>query len=966
MANDRFAAIADSYAVDTSRGLISPQPEPVTGSIALDAGADAAFVPPKKMTTKTELYDALAQLRREMRPWLQDLAPHASDDAVRIDLKQFMWSIDGEPAVPVTIPHYGERLGKHKAVYTTTLTLPDYDASARRVVLTFRGVDYIAEVFVNGEFVGQHEGFFAPFEFDVTEYAHPGDNEVRVTVKNDFTMTGSSCAEGLSADGDKIYAATGPGWDDPEEGWHHCPPGMGIYQKVYAEIRANEYITDLFVRNGNELWVECMGTDITAKPVEFEVSVYGQNFAETVFENVRMAPSTCIEAGVGDTLTEAQLIAEGKLGRGTPLLLGNGFNRFQFPITIANPRIWNPDTPWLYQVQVKIIVDGAVTSVRTRQFGIRTFEVDTDSSPKGMFLLNGKKLRLRGANTMGYEQQCVMHEDFDQLLDDMLLAKLCNMNFLRLTQRPVQEEIYDLCDRIGLMIQTDLPLFGTVRINQMAETIRQAGEMEHLIRTHPCCILSSYINEPFPNASNKPHRMIRRNDLMRMFEAADTMVHLHNPERVTKHVDGDYDPPCATLPDNHCYTMWYNGHGIDFGRMHKGYWLEVKPDWYWGCGEFGAEGLDFPDVMRETYPAHWIAEPFNPANIKRAQTANFHYFFYDTPDTMENWVKASHKHQAFATKMMTNALRRSNGVVTFAIHLFIDAWPSGWMKTIMDCRRTPKPAFFTYRDALTPLKADLRCDRFTWFGGETLTVESRVCNDGAPVDGANVRYMLTVGGKVVASGAQPAVIGDCCVTGQGVVTVQLPEVCTRTTATLTMGIEKDGEILHWTAEDFTVFPKKAFAVPEIVSAEEYYANRAGYDARMASGATVILAPLAPGAYEMAGHRITAKACGMHPVYFVSGNTGHPLTAGFEKGDFSYWYDERVDRMSPMAYATVTVDGGETVLSGGNKDGVGDWIPADICTILPVGKGKLVVCQIDLTRGKHNPVCAEFADRLARV
>jgi hypothetical protein len=105
---------------------------------------------------------------------------------------------------------------------------------------------------------------------------------------------------------------------------------------------------------------------------------------------------------------------------------------------------------------------------------------------------------------------------------------------------------------------------------------------------------------------------------------------------------------------------------------------------------------------------------------------------------------------------------------------------------------------------------------------------------------------------------------------------------------------------------------------------------------------------------------------MHPVYFVSGNTGHPLTEGFEKGDFSYWYDAAVDRMSPMAYATITADGGETVLSGGNKDGVGDWIPADICTMLPVGKGKLVVCQIDLTRGKHNPVCAEFADRLAKL
>ena len=53
------------------------------------------------------------------------------------------------------------------------------------------------------------------------------------------------------------------------------------------------------------------------------------------------------------------------------------------------------------------------------------------------------------------------------------------------------------------------------------------------------------------------------------------------------------------MPDNHCYPMWYNGHGIDIGKLHKGHWMYVKPDWYYGCGEFGAEGLDFVEVMKE-------------------------------------------------------------------------------------------------------------------------------------------------------------------------------------------------------------------------------------------------------------------------------------------------------------------------------------------------------------------------------
>ena len=77
---------------------------------------------------------------------------------------------------------------------------------------------------------------------------------------------------------------------------------------------------------------------------------------------------------------------------------------------------------------------------------MRDFYQDTESEKKGMFYLNGKKIKLRGANTMGFEQQDVLRRDFNQLIDDILLAKICNMNFWRLTQRPVQDEVNKYCD----------------------------------------------------------------------------------------------------------------------------------------------------------------------------------------------------------------------------------------------------------------------------------------------------------------------------------------------------------------------------------------------------------------------------------------------------------------------------------------------------------------------------------------
>lgn len=967
MADDRFAQIASEYRVDQNRGLIVPAPEPLTDSVfLLGSGTEGVFEPVGKMSTREEMEAALKELRKQYQPFLQDFAPALEPCYRQIDLKHFHWTLDGVSRGEVTVPHYGPEVGKHTASYETAFILPQYDPAEESVILVCRGVDYIAEVFVNGRFAGRHEGLFAPFELDVTELVHSGENALKIDVKNDFPMTGNACNEGEPVDGDKIYAATGPGWDDPLSGWHHCPAGMGIYQKVYLQIRKKDYLTDLFVREGRELWIECMGRDPEEKSVAFDISIYGQNFHQTVFEHRIEEPFSFVEAGVGDTLTEAKLAAQGKLHQPEALRLGNGFNRFKFPISIPEPRLWSPDEPNLYQVQVRMLVDGKETSSMSRQFGIRSFTQDTEREPKGMFYLNGSPIRLRGANTMGYEQQCVMQENWEQLLDDMLLAKLCNMNFLRLTQRPVQEEIYALCDRVGLMIQTDLPLFGTVRINQTAEVIRQAGEMEHLIRSHPCCILVTYINEPFPNAHNKPHRMILRNEMTAMFTAADTMIRLHNPDRVIKHVDGDYDPPCESMPDNHCYTMWYNGHGIEMGKLHKGYWLEVKPGWCWGCGEFGAEGLDPVDLMKRRYPEEWISEPFHPSHILDSQTGSFYHFFFDKADSMEGWVQKSQEYQAFATKIMTNALRRSNLAVSFAIHLFIDAWPAGWMKAIMDCERTPKPAWFVYRDCLSPLKADLRSDRFTWYGQETLRVESRICNDREAILGARILYMAKMGDEILASSVYPAKISTCRTDYQGTVEIPLPDVHERSRITLYMAVEKDGAILHWTSETYSVFPKKNYQMPEITSLEEYQARREEYDTLVQGGKILLLAPLEPGNWQICGRSVEVKACGMHPVYFVSGKTGHRLTEGFREGDFAYWYDSHEDRLMPISDTTLQAEGAEPVLLSGNQKEEGIWDEAPVCAVLSIGDGKLILCQADLGRGDCNPVCAEFADRIARM
>ena len=934
MANDVFANIAANGIGGRMDELTEITPRKFDKKVyELKGTSDSPIKTEKKMSTKKELFDALKEMRKEYEPFLADYAPKQESKRTRIDIKEFL--LDGKEKI--TIPHYGGPVGYAKKVYESEFMLTDF--SGKAVYLNFLGADYYAIVYVNDICVGTHEGFFSPFDFDITEKAKVGKNTLKVELYNDNIYMGNAFATQEKTEGDKLYAATGLGWDDAAEGWHHCPAGMGIYNDVFVEIRENVSISDIYVRpleKSAEVWVEVESATYDTLDITIELDVYGQNFKETVLKGYEYIPETVKTVGMGDSLTEASV--KDVLGKGIPMPIKKGKNIFKIMIDIENPKIWELTKPYLYQLQARVKVDGEVTDYAKQQFGMRSFTQDVESEKKGMFYLNGKKIRLRGANTMGYEQQDVLRGDIDQLIDDILLAKLCNMNFLRLTQRPVQDEIYENCDKLGLMTQSDLPLFGCMRRTKFCEGLRQVEEMERMVRKHPCNVVVSYINEPFPNANNEPHRHLTRTEMEQFFTAADIVIKLSNPDRVIKHVDGDYDPPTESMPDNHCYPMWYNGHGIDIGRLNKGYGLKVRPGWYYGCGEYGAEGLDFEEVMRESYPASWIEEPFNPSNIVRAQTGSFHYFFYDTQNNMEDWVRESHAFQAFATSIMTDAFRRDDNMVSNAIHLFIDAWPSGWMKTIMDCKRNPKPAFFAYRNSLEPVMLSLRTDRFTYFEGEEISIEAHICND-TNCEGKDykITYELYQDGKLIMKTTQVAEIENCRASYVGSVEFKAPEVSDRQKYILKAILQdKDGDVITYNELGLEVF--------EDVEIRE-------------NDNIVLIEKLEPGVYDIAGEKVTVKACGMLPVHFASRKTGHKAVESFDAKDFSYWYDKESDMITPILYNTFTASGFTPILTSGNMDEKGDWGKVLACAVKEYEGKKYVICQVDLRC--ENPIAKRF-------
>lgn len=1003
----------------TREKLVEINPEPLKKEY-LPSSIDktALFTMRSAELTEEQLKQLMEDKKRYFLPFFEDYAPPLENKRIRQELTEFQWRIGTEEDKAdfsrvlngegewetVKIPHFGPPLGYATTYYRTEFFLSEKMLAKDAQWICFKGVDYKAQVFINGTLVGTHEGFFAPFECDFTKQAKVGKNVCVVVVENDFIPMGSNQEyRGEVYTGDKIYAQTGVGYDEPLMGWHHCPAGMGIWQDVFIEGRSNFFLQDVFVRpltyEKAEVWLELYGMDVGLRDLTVELNVYGQNFKETVFESLVYHPKA--------------------LHNDVALRMERGINYLTIPIEIPKARLWNTDTPWLYQVQVRL-KDEAQTllDAQKRQFGMRLITMDTDCNPKGVFRLNGKKIRFRGVNSQGREQRKVFLKDFDGLFEDYLLAKIGNINYLRITQRPVQPEVYDCCDKIGLLVQTDFPAYGSMRRNKMAECLKQVQEMEHLIRSHPSCILCSYINEPFPYAQNRPHRCVQRYEMEAFFACADMMIHMLNPDRIIKPVDGDYDPPSRYgLPDYHCYTCWYNGHGIDLGLLHKGFWMAVKEGWNFACGEYGMEGLDSLSVIKKYYPKEWLPksedDTWTPAIIPGdppPQLGHLHYMLYETPRTISEWVEASQLYQAQVMRLMTRAYRRNRKMVSFAYHLFIDAYPDGWMKAMVDVDRTPKKAFWEYRSACAPILMDLRYDRFKVFGKETINIETWVCNDpDETLKNAKMHYQVFLEEKLLLSGTKDLNVPACDVEFQGYLPIELPQVDTRTELSVQAAIIKsNGEMINSCELKLEVFPqvKKNVGKVCLIGASEAFVKKfsQAYDVEyikvenidsntavlvcdycqyfqyedkilqaVEQGGRLVLMRLPDGHHTVAGCNIIVKKCENGAVHFVARNKQHTMVQDFKADDVRYWYNEESESISPILLETLEVDGFTPILTSAAKDkndemvDVGKWKPVPAVASRDFGKGVVIVCQIDMqNRIESNPVAKILLERLLKM
>jgi hypothetical protein len=331
--------------------------------------------------------------------WQLAFAREGEDAPTGKDLpEQILVPFPVESALSGIMKH-GDRLW-----YRRHFTVPK-EWAGQRVLLHFGAVDWEATVWVNGKKLGSHRGGYDPFSFDITDaLKKDGEQEVVVGVW------------------DPTDAGTQPrGKQVRKPGGIFYTPTTGIWQTVWLEPVPAQSIEGLKII-----------PDVDGKKVQVTVQVRGGGAGQTV---------RLVARDGGKNVAEAS----GRAGEAISL-------------TLAEPKPWSPQTPFLYDLDVELRQgDRAVDRVRS-YFGMRKIAVGRDSEGVTRLLLNGKPIFQVGPLDQGFWPDGLYAAPTDEALKyDVEITKKLGFNTTRKHVKVEPERWYYWCDRLGLLVWQDMP-----------------------------------------------------------------------------------------------------------------------------------------------------------------------------------------------------------------------------------------------------------------------------------------------------------------------------------------------------------------------------------------------------------------------------------------------------------------------------------------------------------------------------
>lgn len=371
------------------------------------------------------------------------------------------WQVseDGEHWRKVKVPSAGLFYGK--MIFVRTFEVPDSLLGASRFQLVADGINERCEIWINNSYIGEHEGGYTSFALPVSSAnLRAGSGNTIKIVVDDRLNVRRTLPPQQQVFGWKTYG--------------------GIYRDIFLLATPLISIGDVIV---DPLY------DIKARRADVNLSV---NFEVTAKEAISEARAGgkrfLIYAEVYQTFPDA-FVARSAAIEVDPVTHASQ----KLSISIANPSLWSPEDPHLYQVRVVLVsAKGSLLNELVDEywtsFGLRSLVVE-----RGRLQLNGEPLIIKGIAWVEDSPEFGSALSYEVMEKDIALIKSLGANALRVMFHPPHPYVVDLCDRYGLLLFEEIPAWNVpeelLEEEGFQEAVRKSlREMVGRDRNHPSVV----------------------------------------------------------------------------------------------------------------------------------------------------------------------------------------------------------------------------------------------------------------------------------------------------------------------------------------------------------------------------------------------------------------------------------------------------------------------------------------------
>jgi len=543
---------------------------------------------------------------------------------------------------------------------------------ATRSWLVFDGVFYQSDVWLDGSYLGDTEGYFFPHAFEITE---------QLATRSEHQLaTEVSCAPQDDKRRKRNLTGVFQHWDTLDDS---ANPG-GIWRPVRIEHSGPVRI--LHDR------VICTDADAHRATVAF-----------------RLVLHTAEERSVTVQTTVAS-VEHSQL-----LTLAAGDNHLEWTVAVPDPSLWWPhalgDQP-LHDATVRVeLDDGSTSDERHRRIGLRSVQMDN-----WIMAVNGERLFLKGTN-QGPTSFWLAEAGADAHRQDLQLARDAGLDLVRVHAHVGRRELYDLADEMGMLLWQDMPLQWGYHRSVRPQAMRQAREAVDLLGHHPSIAMWCGHNEPMAISIDAEGladprsraKIVARAAMDQELPSYNRSILDRSIARTLRRSDGSRPviPHSGVFPhlpkldgtDTHLYFGWYLGEERQLPAF-----CAAVPRLVRFVSEFGSQSVpadaDFMD--HDAWP-----------NLDWDHLAEHHslqkVFFdrYVPPRdfaTLEGWADATRQYQATLIRHHVETLRRLKYHPTggFTQFCFADSVPAvTW--SVLSVERRPKEAYQALAAACRPV-----------------------------------------------------------------------------------------------------------------------------------------------------------------------------------------------------------------------------------------------------------------------